>query len=238
LDADISAANLAMARVTAARAQAQKEGQDAKSMFFGLAEAKSKEGQRSLGQNSYIDARCAFMISEKLFRMRQDYLKFLLIHHPLDCPICDAGGECQLQDLVHEYGLGPSRFSEKKRSVAPSYHSKVVDRWIVVTDPADPKTAAVARSAGAAYRAAPRWRGIQYFEKDDSRQKIILFNTALVDLEKISNPKVTKVSIGSGENVVKMVERPSSFDMKRPLSINPALRKRFATHIIPSTAFQ
>ncbi|HVN97439.1 MAG TPA: 2Fe-2S iron-sulfur cluster-binding protein, partial [Syntrophorhabdaceae bacterium] len=40
--------------------------------------------------------------SEKLFRMRQDYLKFLLIHHPLDCPVCDAGGECRLQDLVFE----------------------------------------------------------------------------------------------------------------------------------------
>ncbi len=43
--------------------------------------------------------------SEKLFRMRQDYLKFLLIHHPLECPICDAGGECRLQDLVFEHKL-------------------------------------------------------------------------------------------------------------------------------------
>jgi predicted molibdopterin-dependent oxidoreductase YjgC len=43
--------------------------------------------------------------TEKLLRMRQDYLKFLLIHHPLDCPICDAGGECQLQDLVFEHKI-------------------------------------------------------------------------------------------------------------------------------------
>lgn len=43
--------------------------------------------------------------TEKLFKMRQDYLKFLLIHHPLDCPICDAGGECQLQDLVFEHKI-------------------------------------------------------------------------------------------------------------------------------------
>ncbi len=43
--------------------------------------------------------------SEKLFRMRQDYLKFLLIHHPLECPVCDAGGECRLQDLVFEHRL-------------------------------------------------------------------------------------------------------------------------------------
>jgi serine/threonine protein kinase len=68
LEADISSASLAMARVTAARAQAQKEGIDAKTLFFGLAEARSKEGQKYLNQNSYIDARSAFVISEKLFR--------------------------------------------------------------------------------------------------------------------------------------------------------------------------
>ena len=43
--------------------------------------------------------------SEKLFRMRQEYLKFLLINHPLECPICDAGGECQLQDLAFEHKI-------------------------------------------------------------------------------------------------------------------------------------
>jgi serine/threonine protein kinase len=68
LEADISSTNLAMARVTAAKAQAQKEGIDEKTLFFGLAEARSKEGQKYLSQNSYIDARSAFVISEKLFR--------------------------------------------------------------------------------------------------------------------------------------------------------------------------
>ena len=43
--------------------------------------------------------------SDRLFRMRQDYLKLLLIHHPLDCPVCDAGGECDLQDLVFEHQM-------------------------------------------------------------------------------------------------------------------------------------
>ncbi len=43
--------------------------------------------------------------SEKLFSMRQEYLKFLLINHPLDCPICDSGGECRLQDLVFEHKI-------------------------------------------------------------------------------------------------------------------------------------
>ena len=43
--------------------------------------------------------------SDRLFMMRQNYLKFLLIHHPLDCPICDAGGECDLQNIVFEHKI-------------------------------------------------------------------------------------------------------------------------------------
>ncbi|VAW73938.1 NADH-ubiquinone oxidoreductase chain G [hydrothermal vent metagenome] len=44
-------------------------------------------------------------------------MEFLLINHPLDCPICDQGGECELQDVALEYGSGISRFTEKKRVV-------------------------------------------------------------------------------------------------------------------------
>ncbi|RTK94486.1 MAG: NADH-quinone oxidoreductase subunit G [Neisseriaceae bacterium] len=44
-------------------------------------------------------------------------MEFLLINHPLDCPICDQGGECQLQDLAVGYGRGSSRFEEEKRAV-------------------------------------------------------------------------------------------------------------------------
>lgn len=43
--------------------------------------------------------------SDRLFTMRQNYLKLLLIHHPLDCPICDAGGECDLQDIIFEHKI-------------------------------------------------------------------------------------------------------------------------------------
>ncbi|MDE3011540.1 MAG: NADH-quinone oxidoreductase subunit G [Pseudomonadota bacterium] len=45
-------------------------------------------------------------------------MEFLLINHPLDCPICDQGGECQLQDLAVGYGAGASRFAEDKRVVS------------------------------------------------------------------------------------------------------------------------
>jgi len=44
-------------------------------------------------------------------------MEFLLINHPLDCPICDQGGECELQDLALGYGRDVSRFAEKKRVV-------------------------------------------------------------------------------------------------------------------------
>src|SRR4029079_15760759 len=46
---------------------------------------------------------------------RNSILEFLLINHPLDCPICDRGGECPLQDQVVEFGPGESRFYEEKR---------------------------------------------------------------------------------------------------------------------------
>lgn len=48
---------------------------------------------------------------------QQGVMEFLLINHPLDCPICDQGGECQLQDLAVGYGRGQSRFEEEKRAV-------------------------------------------------------------------------------------------------------------------------
>ena len=59
--------------------------------------------------------------SEKLFRMRQEYLKFLLIHHPLECPICDAGGECQLQDLTFAHKIEKVDLAVEKEAatVAP-----------------------------------------------------------------------------------------------------------------------
>ena len=55
--------------------------------------------------------------SEKAIKAQQSVMEFLLINHPLDCPICDQGGECQLQDLAVGYGAGSSRYEEEKRVV-------------------------------------------------------------------------------------------------------------------------
>lgn len=60
--------------------------------------------------------------SEKAIKAQQSVMEFLLINHPLDCPICDQGGECQLQDLAVGYGKSGSRYEEEKRVV---FHKEV-----------------------------------------------------------------------------------------------------------------
>ncbi|GGD66453.1 NADH-quinone oxidoreductase subunit NuoG [Caballeronia grimmiae] len=60
--------------------------------------------------------------SDKAVKAQQSVMEFLLINHPLDCPICDQGGECQLQDLAVGYGKSQSRYSEEKRVV---FHKNV-----------------------------------------------------------------------------------------------------------------
>ncbi|HVL55671.1 MAG TPA: NADH-quinone oxidoreductase subunit NuoG, partial [Burkholderiaceae bacterium] len=55
--------------------------------------------------------------SAKAISAQKSVMEFLLINHPLDCPICDQGGECQLQDLAMGYGASNSRYSEEKRVI-------------------------------------------------------------------------------------------------------------------------
>ena len=55
--------------------------------------------------------------SDKAIKAQKSVMEFLLINHPLDCPICDQGGECQLQDLAVGYGSSSSRYEEEKRVV-------------------------------------------------------------------------------------------------------------------------
>lgn len=56
--------------------------------------------------------------SQKALASQRNVMEFLLINHPLDCPICDQGGECELQDVSMGYGRSVSRFVERKRAVA------------------------------------------------------------------------------------------------------------------------
>ena len=57
---------------------------------------------------------------------REGIMEFLLINHPLDCPICDQGGECDLQDQSLAYGRGHSRYTENKRAVTEKYMGPIV----------------------------------------------------------------------------------------------------------------
>ena len=59
-----------------------------------------------------------FTRSQRAISAQKATMEFLLINHPLDCPICDQGGECELQDLALGFGRGVSRYTEKKRVVA------------------------------------------------------------------------------------------------------------------------
>ncbi|MEO5775075.1 MAG: NADH-quinone oxidoreductase subunit NuoG [Sphingomicrobium sp.] len=59
-------------------------------------------------------------------KAREGVMEFLLINHPLDCPICDQGGECDLQDQAMAYGRGASRYDENKRAIDDKYMGPVI----------------------------------------------------------------------------------------------------------------
>ena len=67
-----------------------------------------------------------FTNSAMVKNAREGVMEFLLINHPLDCPICDQGGECDLQDQSVAYGRGSSRYSENKRAVTEKYMGPIV----------------------------------------------------------------------------------------------------------------
>ena len=64
--------------------------------------------------------------SDKAIRAQKSVMEFLLINHPLDCPICDQGGECQLQDLAVGYGTSTTRYEEEKRVVLHKEVSQLI----------------------------------------------------------------------------------------------------------------
>ena len=64
--------------------------------------------------------------SQMVKTAREGVMEFLLINHPLDCPICDQGGECDLQDQSIYYGRGASRYDENKRAVTEKYMGPLI----------------------------------------------------------------------------------------------------------------
>ncbi|MGZ3614126.1 MAG: molybdopterin-dependent oxidoreductase, partial [Thermodesulfobacteriota bacterium] len=68
--------------------------------------------------------------TERVEKMRHEALKLLLVNHPLDCPVCDAGGECQLQNRTYEFGIEKNEFPPEKREF-PSipYGTPLIRQW-------------------------------------------------------------------------------------------------------------
>jgi len=64
--------------------------------------------------------------TEKIKKSRKGVMEFLLANHPLDCPVCDQGGECDLQDQSMLYGIDKSRFKENKRHVPEKYMGPLI----------------------------------------------------------------------------------------------------------------
>jgi len=84
-------------------------------------------------------ASCALPVGEgmvvktntpNVHKARKGVMEFLLINHPLDCPICDQGGECDLQDQAVSYGYDRSRFEENKRTVSDKYMGPLIKTFM------------------------------------------------------------------------------------------------------------
>jgi len=73
------------------------------------------------------DGMVVFTKSDRVVKARRGVLEFILANHPLDCPTCDKGGECPLQDTTFKYGLDFSRFTEKKRRFVKNENSTFDD---------------------------------------------------------------------------------------------------------------
>src|SRR5512134_3995407 len=69
-------------------------------------------------------------ISATVKKAREGVLEFLLINHPLDCPICDQGGECDLQDQTMAYGFDAGRFQDNKRAVEDKYLGPLIETYM------------------------------------------------------------------------------------------------------------
>ena len=92
----------------------------------GLPRTIEKDGEKVsvISKIPKLQAACSMEVSEGMevwtdtepvVTNRKRVLEFLLINHPLECPVCDKGGECPLQDITYKYGLGESRMKEAKR---------------------------------------------------------------------------------------------------------------------------
>jgi len=77
-----------------------------------------------------INGMVIYTKTDRIERMRKEILKFLLVNHPLDCPVCDAGGECELQNKVYEFGINyQDYFTEKVERESIQFATPLIRQW-------------------------------------------------------------------------------------------------------------
>jgi len=77
-----------------------------------------------------VDGMVIHTRTDRVEGMRLEALKLLLVNHPLDCPVCDAGGECQLQNRTNEFGIAQNDFPPEKREIpAEPYGTPLIRQW-------------------------------------------------------------------------------------------------------------
>jgi formate dehydrogenase alpha subunit len=77
-----------------------------------------------------VDGMIVHTRTDRVEKMRLEALKLLLVNHPLDCPVCDAGGECQLQNRTYEFGIERNEFpAEKRETPAIPYGTPLIRQW-------------------------------------------------------------------------------------------------------------
>jgi formate dehydrogenase alpha subunit len=77
-----------------------------------------------------VDGMVVHTRTDRVEKMRLEALKLLLVNHPLDCPVCDAGGECQLQNRTNEFGIEKNEFPPEKREVPHvDYGTPLIRQW-------------------------------------------------------------------------------------------------------------
>ena len=77
-----------------------------------------------------VDGMVVHTRTDRVEKMRLEALKLLLVNNPLDCPVCDAGGECQLQNRTNEFGIEKNEFPPEKREVPRvEYGTPLIRQW-------------------------------------------------------------------------------------------------------------
>ncbi|MGZ3569255.1 MAG: molybdopterin-dependent oxidoreductase, partial [Thermodesulfobacteriota bacterium] len=101
-----------------------------KSCRICLVDVEGAEMPMASGATPVLEGMVVHTRTERVEKMRHEALKLLLVNHPLDCPVCDAGGECQLQNRTYEFGIEKNEFPPEKREF-PSipYGTPLIRQW-------------------------------------------------------------------------------------------------------------